>query len=488
MSYQEQLTRRSFLRSAAVGATACLAGCAPQVVKETVIVKEKVEKLVKETVVVKEAVEVEKEVTRVVEKVVEKQITAKPAPAGPVTVKYTARAGAATKPSGSEWPIHLDALQEFMAENPNIKVELIEIPTSQLSDFYAKLTTMIASGTVGDFTWLHASDSDHSRLAYMQALAPIDEYVESEGVDLAKYFPAAVDGMRFEGQLYGLPFTMHSGGSSIFYYNQDLFEEKGLALPNENSTLDDLLGWAQELTSDDRYGFRPNLNGSQSQETWLRQFGGHPLSEDGKTSAMNTPEALEYAKYVHGLYQVDKVSPLEADMPSGGLNAMFSSGKLAMFQNGPWGINSAKLAVGEAFTIGMMPAPKGPSGLRGYSGYVDSWAMTTQSKHKPETFKAMHAMACFRSGVLRLSLREGLTAMPSVYEDPQFKDNANAQLIYSVVKQCMAQRHPWNFRGAEHATVLNNELALMWLGKQDPTQAYMESVAEKANNILAKPR
>ncbi|MFN2154694.1 MAG: twin-arginine translocation signal domain-containing protein, partial [Anaerolineae bacterium] len=74
MSIKEKLSRRQFLRSAAVAAAgAAVVACQPQtvVVKETV----EVEKIVKETV----PVEVEKEVTKVVEKevtkVVEKEVT-----------------------------------------------------------------------------------------------------------------------------------------------------------------------------------------------------------------------------------------------------------------------------------------------------------------------------------------------------------------------------------------------------------------------------
>jgi len=60
MSSQERLSRRGFLRWSAVGASAALlASCAPQVVKETVVVEK----------------EVEKEVTTVVEKEVEKEVT-----------------------------------------------------------------------------------------------------------------------------------------------------------------------------------------------------------------------------------------------------------------------------------------------------------------------------------------------------------------------------------------------------------------------------
>ena len=467
MSSQTCLTRRSFLRAGAIGAAVTLAACTPQVVEKTVVVKE--------------AVEVEKEVTRIVKEVAAPE-------AGEIVIRYHARSGAIAKPSGSEWPLHLDAVEEFMDANPGIKVVVEDIPTSKLSDFYAKLTTMLASGTVGDFTWCHTSDQDLLRLAYMQAFAAIDDFVEAEQIDLTEYFVAAIDGCRFEGKLYALPFTMHAGGSAIFFYNKDLFEANSLDMPSEDSTQDDIKAWARALSKGkELYGFRPNLGGSQNQESQLRQFGTHPVSEDGKSSQMNVPKALDWAKFIYEYYD-EKLAPLQDDMPTGGLNAMFAAQKLAMFQNGPWAINSAGLAVGDAFEIGMMPIPKGPSGLRGYGGYIDGWALTTQSKHKAEAFKAMHGMASFRSGVLRLSLREGLTAMPSVYEDAQFADNARAQLINSVVKQCLAQRHPWNFRGAEHASVLQNELDLLWLGKAEPTQSFMDTVASKADTILRKPR
>jgi putative aldouronate transport system substrate-binding protein len=69
--FEKALSRRVFLRSAALGASMLAAACAPKVVTETVVVEKLVEKEVEVEKVVKEAVEVEKEVTRVIEKAVE---------------------------------------------------------------------------------------------------------------------------------------------------------------------------------------------------------------------------------------------------------------------------------------------------------------------------------------------------------------------------------------------------------------------------------
>ena len=74
----DKLTRRKFLKGLAVAAgSGVLASCAPQVVKETVIVEKPVEKVVEK--VVKETVIVEG-TPKVVEKVVEKVVTATPPP------------------------------------------------------------------------------------------------------------------------------------------------------------------------------------------------------------------------------------------------------------------------------------------------------------------------------------------------------------------------------------------------------------------------
>jgi multiple sugar transport system substrate-binding protein len=480
----EKLSRRDLLRVAAVGVGATLmTACAPKVIRETVVVEKEVEKLVKETVVVKEAVEVEKEVTRVVEK--EKAVVPV---AGPVVLRLHVRAGAAAKPSGSEWPILLDRREEFNAENPNITVELDEIPTAQQADFMAKMFTMIASGTVGDITFTSSTNEDHQRMAGMGALAQLEEFVESQNVDLTEYLPAAIGGASLEGHLYGMPFTMHSGQGSILIYNKTQFESEGIPLPGDDSTNDDLREWALVFTdpAEKVYGYRPSVTGMPSYQTWLRMFGGYYLSEDGKQCTINSPEGVAYAQWMHGIYQRDKVAPLEADLPSGGLDAMFAAEKVMMMQNGPWAVNTAALAVGDKFEVAIEPFPKGPSGVRGYGGFVNSWAVMQQSKHKPEAFKAAHALADYRAGLLRYSLREGLTAIPSVYDDPLFADKPRAQIIKRTVLNCITHRTTWNYRILELVSVLDNEYALMWLGRQEPTQQFLDNVAQKAQMVLDK--
>ena len=160
---EKRLSRRSLLRGVLVtGAGMVLAACAPQVVKETVVVeKEKivekpVEKVVKETIIVEGTPKVvEKVVKETV--VVEKQ--AQPA-SKQVTVRYHCRAGAAPPPS-SEFPTHQNRVAEFREEHPEINVIREDIANTDLHDYYVKLATMIAGGTVGDI--LHGDGQRHTQ-------------------------------------------------------------------------------------------------------------------------------------------------------------------------------------------------------------------------------------------------------------------------------------------------------------------------------------
>jgi ABC-type glycerol-3-phosphate transport system substrate-binding protein len=124
---KQRLSRRALLRSALFGSVGlALAACAPQVVKETVVVEVEKEKVVKETVVVEAASQ-------------------------QTTVRYHCRAGAALAP-GSEYPTHQNRLIEFQDEHPEIKVVREDIANTDLHDYYVKLATMVVGGTVGDMT------------------------------------------------------------------------------------------------------------------------------------------------------------------------------------------------------------------------------------------------------------------------------------------------------------------------------------------------
>jgi ABC-type glycerol-3-phosphate transport system substrate-binding protein len=450
-----KMTRRDLLRYAGLSVSAgLLAACQPKVVKETVVVEKEVEKVVKETVVQKEVVEVEKEVTRVVKEA---------APADEqVTITYHCRAGA-VKPPASEFPTHQNRLAEFREEHPEINVVREEIAGSN-EEYYVKLGTMFAGGTLGDMTFTSQTYSQHLKLAYDGFLAPIDEFMDQAGISDDEWWPMAMDNSYFEGKLYGLPMCLHPGGHAFLFFNQDMFEANGLKIPDgETYTVEDLREAANVCAQGDPdnrevYGYLPAFRGLQCHEAWMRTFGAPSFLDDaGKQTLMDTEEALEWARYGYALYNEDKVSPRAEAIPSGGTYAMFAAGNLAAFQSGTWAIKTSLEVVGDAFKEGVAVFPIGPGGYG----------------------------AC---GYLQLKLSGSLPGRADVFDMDDIRSDPIAMIEYDAIKQTAAQYYMDNFAAIEHQQALNAAMDKMWLGEEEPTQAYMDSVAEQLQKILDRPR
>lgn len=93
-----------------------------------------------------------------------------------------------------------NAVDAFMAANPNIKVELMDIPSA---DYTTKLTTMLNGGADMDAFFVKDADTTKS-LADKGQLADLTEYISADGVDLAAYNGLA-ENFNYDGKQYGLP-------------------------------------------------------------------------------------------------------------------------------------------------------------------------------------------------------------------------------------------------------------------------------------------
>ena len=485
---EKQISRRALLRGAAItSAAAVLAACQPKVVEKIVEVEREVP-----VEVIKE-VEVEREVPVEVIKEVEVEKADQQ-----VTVRYHCRAGAVLPPS-SEFPTHQNRLFEFNEEHPEIRVIREDIANTTLHDYYVKLYTMIAGGTVGDMTWNHQSDCDHHRLSYEGVLAPIDDYMESDGVSEDEWWEAGMANARFEGKLTGLPMCTHPGCQAFLFFNQTMFEEAGLRIPNSDDyTIEELHDACAVLTKGDPtnrevYGLDPfhRFSGSQTHEGWMRAFAGHTFVDDeGKTSLMNTEGALEWAKFGYDLYNTDVYAPQAEALPSGGLIAMFAAGRIAAFQSGTWSIRTSLAAVGDNFKEGIELFPIGPA-KRGTGNYLDTFAMIERNQAaevRDATWLLQRAFTDQRCGYLQIKLSGSLPGRGDFMEFDDVASDPIVQISHRAIMEAEPQFMLHNFRGAEHALTMNNLLGAMWLGEQEPTQAYMESVQKACQDILDRPR
>jgi len=415
----QKLSRRELLRKAAFGgagvvAASAIAACAtptPQVIKETVIVKETVP--VKE--VVKETVPVEKVVTKEVEKVVTKEVvkevTVAPTPAPERYNGYTAP----SKPvppgkiqlylgtsAEAEKALNDEFKNVFGKFNPGVTVEIINVAGDE------KLLALIAAGTPPDVWW-----TPHGGTIQVAdgSVLDITDFIKDDPImdDVLPAFLAPYKGL--DGGLYGLP---NGTWFWLIFYNKKALDEAKMPYPTNDWTWDDLLAQAQKLTKEGQWGFyNSGIVWTGGLWPYVYSNGGQDISEDGTRFMLDTPESVEAIQFLYDLIYKHKVMPSPADIKATGQHdlQMFTAGKLAMMQGGSppdWTFPAVAETLGWGnFDVVVLPHPKGKS-LVNWAGF-GGFSVSAKTKNPEAAVELLKFLArgsdpwwpdpCYKSGV-----------------------------------------------------------------------------------------
>jgi multiple sugar transport system substrate-binding protein len=345
-AYQKS-SRRAFLQWTALATFGtALAACTPKVVKETVIVEKEKQ--------VTTVVEKEKEVTKivekekVVEKAVEKVVTATPAPAGPITIRFPHAMG------DEGQPVFQAIADKFKEKHSNVTVKVE--PTF---DWDAqKYIVQAAAGTAPDIIW--ADEHFVYEFCPKGMLLEMDPFLDKSNfkkdsfVDLFPYY-------TYTGKLYGVALWY---GCYLMFYNKKLLQEAGVAEPTPDWTYDDLLIMLKALTKTDK---QPETWGMRAQKHWNRwgsliwAFGGDFFNEDGtKFVLCDKPNYAGLQWYVD-LIVKHKVAPSpELDSALAGGGDPFVLGSVAMAPGSAYSMVTFRKI--KEFEWDVCLNPKGPNG------------------------------------------------------------------------------------------------------------------------------
>jgi len=287
----------------------------------------------------------------------------------PVTLKMTVW-DIATTPY---WQAVVDA---YEAQNPDVKVELVEISSQEYQD---KVNIMLSGGDDTDIITVKDIPGYSAMLTRGQ-IVPLNSYVAADGLDLSVYSGAAEE-LTFEGSIYALPFRSDIW---ILYYNKDLFDAAGVDYPTNDMTWEQFDAIAREMTSgsgaDTVYGTHFH--------TW-RSTVELGTVQDGQ----NTVIATDY-NFMKPMY--DMVVAMQNDgtiMDYGSLKAgqvhysgVFKNEQVAMLPMGSWFIGSLITAKNEGeidFNWGVAKYPH-PTGVAAgtTAGTLTSLAINTNSQNK----------------------------------------------------------------------------------------------------------
>ncbi len=291
----------------------------------------------------------------------------------------------------------------YQAKNPNVTVELVDIPSAEYQD---TVNIMLSGGDETDVITVKDIPGYSAMLTRGQII-PLNDYITKAGIDLSQYSGAA-EQLTYEDKLYALPFRSDIW---ILYYNKAIFDAAGEKYPTD-LTWDQFDTLARKLTTgtgaDKIYGAHFH--------TW-RSAVELPTVQDGKNSVIAKDYSFMTPTYdMVTAMQKDGIIMDYGELKTGKIHysGVFENGQVAMLPMGSWFIGtmiSAKNKGDVTFDWGITTYPH-PEGVEvgTTAGTLTSLAINTASKNQDAAFDFIK----FYSGVEGAQILAELGNLPAV--------------------------------------------------------------------------
>jgi ABC-type glycerol-3-phosphate transport system substrate-binding protein len=175
-------------------------------------------------------------------------------------------------------------LGQFEAENPGVKVHIVK---SGDEAYYSPAAYDIDGHLTGAEKYISTADVlyvnafnfsvEGTRASYFLDLTPLINVDSS--LDTNDFFPNIWQSYQWDGGMWAMPV---SASVRILAYKPAAFDEAGLAYPNENWTIDDLVTAAQALSKKDENGkvIQPGIYSVGDQSLLFRSLLGQGFYDD----------------------------------------------------------------------------------------------------------------------------------------------------------------------------------------------------------------
>lgn len=319
-------------------------------------------------------------------------------------------------------------------------------------------------------------------------LVPLDDALSAE--DKADFLPLALDVATWDGQLLGIPQTIHP---AVLWYNGALYSDEQTKADYLGATGEELEPpvtmdeWFTQVKFFDGRTFNgQELSGWAAQaakgfgnvHTWLSfafSYGCSPFNDDFTESTLSSsPECVEATTRWADMMQYMPAGANEFTYDN--VTASAQQGTIATAIQWSWG-QFATDDPAASQTVGqweITEMPEGPSGIS--SGHLAEWVISVSkySKHVDEATKFAAWLETKKNDVFQASNGGGDPVRASSYTDPMLTDEvlADSDALrfrrLPVVLSAMESAQPRPFFPGEEIweTTLSTELSAISLGER----------------------
>lgn len=327
----------------------------------------------------------------------------------------------ATWDTGEALKIQQEIAKKFEAKNPGIKVQVEPYGDG----FDQKLAAGFGASNPPDVMYMWDFPT------YYKSLEPLDSFVEGDStLQIDDFYPGLFAYNKVEGNLYGLPagFT-----TRVFYYNKQLFDDAGIAYPQDGWTWDDMKEMAIKLTdkSKKQYGIGIRAdNDTYDLQGFVWSNGSSFISDDGTQieGFMNSKETADaIGVFGNALKEGYGVMVGGKNQQSG--NDIFKAGKIAMWESGIWPLESFKEA---GINVGTVEPPAFPG--KPVKGVIAQSAVSIakDSKHKEEAWEFVKYFVSEESIKMRTA---DLPIRISIVNEKGLKDDELYKPFYTMLER-----------------------------------------------------
>lgn len=299
-------------------------------------------------------------------------------------------------------------LDKFEEENPNVKVEMETTPWDQ---YWVKLEAATTGGNMPDVVTMHSSES--YKYMSQEVLMNLDDLVKEKNIDMNNFTEGIADFYTFENQLYAIPKDASAVG---LWYNKEIFDNAGIAYPDETWTWETFRQAAIDLTDKEKniYGFGADNGNETGYWSFIYQNEGEVFIDDNTKSGMNSSAAQETLEFYTNLILVDGVSPTAKELQDTNKIGRFQAGRLAMIVEGNWqtpGFLKNEYLVKNA-DVAVLPKGKVNATITNGLG----WAASANTKHPEEVKKLMAYLASEEANQIQAETGASIPALKG-FED-----------------------------------------------------------------------
>jgi multiple sugar transport system substrate-binding protein len=377
-----------------------------------------------------------------------------------------------TAPDAEPWRQGL--IRDFEAENPGIRINLVEGPnaTNLLEDLYT------SSFILGEspYDLINMDVIWTSKFAAAGWLLPLGDRISKQ--ELGAFSSQDVEGGRYQEKLYRIPVRSDVG---MLYYREDLIKQAGLQPPE---TFDDLIRISQVLQKKNQVKWGYVWQGRQYEglvamfAEVLDGFGGFWVNPDTLEVGLDRPETLRAIEFLRSTIREGISPPGVTTYQEEDTRRLFQSGQVAFLRSWPyaWPLAQAENSPirGKIAIKPMVHAP-GETGAACLGGW--GLGIAKSSQHPEEAWKAIQYFTS-RKAQRRFILSAGyVPSRRELFTDPEIvaKYPHYPQLL-EVVDNAVLR--PPIAQYAQTSDILQRYLSAALSGRMNSERAMQAAAAE----------